>query len=133
MHQKRKLLKQRNKIIKRLREILNRNLHRDFWKIIRTTNKPIHELDIDVEIDSGRNIICLTRSATEGFVYDRLRSRINQLEGEQKILKKALINSVKVNIKLIRRMHNLCITDLNQIGRSCRVKNIEPLFQDLLS
>ena len=55
-----------------------------------------------LEFDNLReDVDCLDSLNTDHQQFsNRLQSRINQLEGEQKILKEALIELVKVNIKL---------------------------------
>ena len=59
MHQKRKLLKQRNKLIKRLREILIRPKISAaiFGKSFAPPIIPIHELETDVETDSDNSTV----------------------------------------------------------------------------
>ena len=55
-----------------------------------------------LEFDNLRKDIDCLDSLNTGHQHfsNRLRSRIDQLEGEQRILKEALIELVKVNIKL---------------------------------
>ena len=59
MHQRRKLLKQRNKLVKRLREILIRPKISAaiFGKSFTPPIIPIHELETDIETDSDDSIV----------------------------------------------------------------------------